>query len=165
MLMRSTRYLIFLWSSFRDYLTKQISSSRCWCFLTSRLWFFNFLVCIILMDISKTKLCQVAIYKYKWCIDNFLLWFPFLLCLYMLDWDMIWILSIPPDNGSFLHAVWGWSCYALSIACKRNIPISVFIFHLIVLSLFCIDFINFHVYSSWNICCAFLLRKLQVSWA
>jgi hypothetical protein len=76
---------------------------------------------------------------------------------------MICILSIAPDNGSSLHAVWGWSFYALSIACKRNILISVFI-----LSFDCFDFVlycfhlNFNIYILvvGNICCVFLLGKL-----
>lgn len=29
------------------------------------------------------------------------------LCLYMLDWDMIFILPILPDNASSMHAVFG----------------------------------------------------------
>lgn len=59
---------------------------------------------------------------------------------------MICILPIPPDNGCSLHAVWGLSCYVLSVACKRNLLFSFY--HLIVLGLFCIGFyLNLNVYT------------------
>lgn len=70
------------------------------------------------------------------------LWFHFLLCVFaLLDWDMTSILPMLPDNACSMHAVWVFSRYALSIACKIKILISVFHFIiLIILAFLCGEF-------------------------
>lgn len=60
---------------------------------------------------------------------------------------MICVLPIPPDNGCSLHAVWGLSCYALPVACKRNLSVFILPFGCLGFVLHFFFNLNLNVYT------------------